>query len=49
LGQLEASEAVQPANKVHIFHDRPILKSAYLEVGCSPDKESLVSVWQLEE
>jgi hypothetical protein len=49
LGQLEASGAVQPANKVHIFHDGPISKSAYPKVGCSPNKESLVSVWELQE
>jgi len=48
-GQLEASGAVQPANKVHIFHDGPILKSGYPKVGCSPNKESLVSVWELQE
>ncbi len=49
LGQLEASGSVQSVNKVHIFHNGQILKSAYLKVGCSPNEESLVSVWQLQE
>jgi hypothetical protein len=49
LGQFEASGAVQPANKVHIFHYGQIMKSACLKVGRSPNEEGLVSVWQLQK
>lgn len=48
-GRHEASGAVQPANKVHIFHYGQITKSACLKVGRSSNEEGLVSVWQLQE